>query len=163
MTHYHASPHALSDIITLWPHRSLSQRGFLIVMTAIATLCFIVGTGFFLLGAWPVIGFLGLEFVAVYLAFHYNYRAARAHEQLLIHEKGVDIIRVSPKGSQEHVTLPSLWLTAEVIKGRGRRRTLGLRYHRDFIEIGSFLPPIEKADLQKLINERLAAARLGQT
>ena len=87
MTHYHASPHALSDIITLWPHRSLSQRGFLIVMTAIATLCFIVGTGFFLLGAWPVIGFLGLEFVAVYLAFHYNYRAARAHEQLLIHEK----------------------------------------------------------------------------
>ena len=45
-------------VITLWPYRSLSLRGFRIFMAVLASLMSIIATGFFLLGAWPVIGFL---------------------------------------------------------------------------------------------------------
>ena len=50
-----------SAIIT--PHRSLSGTGFLAVMALVGGFSFIGGMFFFLLGAWPVIGFLGLDVV----------------------------------------------------------------------------------------------------
>ena len=42
-----------------------------------------LGTGLFFLsiGAWPVFGFLGLDVLLIYLAFRWNYRAARAREE----------------------------------------------------------------------------------
>ena len=70
----HAEPTLFSAIIT--PHRSLSGRGFVLVMALVGGLSFIGGMFFFLLGAWPVVGFLGLDVVLVYWAFRANYRAA---------------------------------------------------------------------------------------
>ena len=67
-------PTLFSAIIT--PHRSLSGTGFLVVMALVGGLSFIGGMFFFLLGAWPVIGFLGLDVLLVYWAFRANYRAA---------------------------------------------------------------------------------------
>src|SRR5690606_40066821 len=52
----------------LTPHRSLSPRGFVILMSAIASVAFLAGLTFFLLGAWPVIGFMGLEVLLVWVA-----------------------------------------------------------------------------------------------
>ena len=43
----------------LRPHRSLSPRGFLVLMLAVCAISFAGGLAFFLAGAWPVVGFLG--------------------------------------------------------------------------------------------------------
>ena len=48
--------------VMLVPHRSLGRRGFLLLMAIIAALCFAIGVFFFMLGAWPVLGFVGLDF-----------------------------------------------------------------------------------------------------
>ena len=48
-----AEPTLFSAIIT--PHRSLSGKGFLLVMALVGGLSFIGGVFFFLLGAWPVL------------------------------------------------------------------------------------------------------------
>ena len=42
-------------------HRSLSPSGFLILMIAISLVSFCVGLAFLLMGAWPVMGFFGLD------------------------------------------------------------------------------------------------------
>ena len=76
----HAEPTLFSAIIT--PHRSLSARGFLLVMALVGGMSFIGGMFFFLMGAWPVIGFLGLDVLLVYWAFRANYRAAAAFEEV---------------------------------------------------------------------------------
>ena len=68
--------------MTIWPHRSLSPKGFGIVMGVLAGFLFLIGLGFFLAGAWPVIGFLGLELLVVWGAFKLNYRAARHRETI---------------------------------------------------------------------------------
>ena len=73
---------AVLERLTIWPHRSLSKKGFLILMSVLAGLLFAIGVGFFLAGAWPVIGFLGLELLVVYGAFKLNYRAARRRETI---------------------------------------------------------------------------------
>ncbi|MDB2532086.1 DUF2244 domain-containing protein, partial [Alphaproteobacteria bacterium] len=39
--------------LTIWPHRSLSPKGFAIVIGVLAGLLFTIGLGFFLAGAWP--------------------------------------------------------------------------------------------------------------
>ena len=147
------------DSITLWPHRSLSQRGFAILIAGLGTLAFVIGLGFFLLGAWPVIGFMGLELLVLYVAFRLNYRDGKACEQLLIHADGLDLIRTSPSGKQSHMHFASPWLRAELIPQKGRRKILALRHHHDHHEIGAFLPPAEKKHIHALINERIDAAR----
>ena len=45
----------------LRPHRSLSQRGFWILMGAFAAAMAASSLPFLLLGAWPVVGFMGLD------------------------------------------------------------------------------------------------------
>ena len=149
------------DIITLWPHRSLSQKGFAILLVMLGSLAIAIGLGFFLIGAWPVIGFMGLELGVLYIAFRLNYRDGKACEQLLIHASGIDIIRTTPKGAQMRETLPSLWVDAQVIKQKGRRPILQLRHHHHSYEIGAFLPPAEKKALKAEINQRISDARLN--
>ena len=62
----------------LKPHRSLSSTGFMLVMMALVACSFTAGLAFWLMGAWPVVGFFGLDILLVQLAFRLNYRAARA-------------------------------------------------------------------------------------
>ena len=161
MSHHVTTADSIQDIITIWPHRSLSPRGFTILLGALSAIAFAAGTAFFIIGAWPVIGFLGLEFGVLYFAFKYNYRAAKAYEQLLIHKSGIDIIRICAKGTKQQTSLGSLWLKAEIQKLSGRRKILGLRLHSEFHEIGAFLPPAEKTHLKELINQRIEQARLA--
>ena len=155
----HISSSPIYDVITLWPHRSLSQRGFMILLSALGLLAFVIGLGFFLIGAWPVIGFMGLELGVLYLVFRLNYRDGKASEQLLIHDKGLHLIRISPKGDEKSTSFDSHWLTAEIFPQKGKRKTLALKHHHHIHEIGAFLPPAEKQAVKELINEKLIAAR----
>ena len=100
--------------LTIWPYRSLSKRGFTIVMAVLASLAFCIGLGFFLLGAWPVIGVLGLEILVVWGAFKLNYRAARQRQKLTATERELVIENVAPTGETDIVRMPADWLRVEV-------------------------------------------------
>ena len=54
-------PTTLPFRVVLTPHRSLSKRGFLILMLTLCGVSFIAGLAFLLIGAWPVMGFFGLS------------------------------------------------------------------------------------------------------
>ena len=80
-------------IITLWPYRSLSLQGFRILIAVLASLMSLIGLGFYLIGAWPVVGFLGLEIFIVWYAFKWNYRSGQLVETVAITPQKVDVIR----------------------------------------------------------------------
>src|SRR5688572_18843827 len=67
---------------TLWPYRSLSRRGFNILMAIAGIVSFVFGVVFTSLGAWPVFGFFGLDVLIIFLAFRRNYLDARAFEHI---------------------------------------------------------------------------------
>src|ERR1044072_9734805 len=102
-----SEPTLFSAIIT--PHRSLSGTGFVAVMALIGAMSFIGGMFFFLMGAWPVIGFLGLDVLLVYWAFRANYRAAAAFEEVTVTPSELRLRRVSHRGEIAEGTLNPVW------------------------------------------------------
>ena len=146
-------------IITLWPYRSLSLRGFRILMVVLASLMSIIATGFFLLGAWPVIGFLGAEILIVWFAFKVNYRAGQLVETVEITPNYVQITRTNWRGNETQTCLDSPWVQAELQEEQEHRPKLILRAHAQKMEIGSFMPPIEKDALATALNNALMRAR----
>jgi uncharacterized membrane protein len=157
-----AEPTLFSAIIT--PHRSLSGPGFLAVMALVGGLSFIGGMFFFLLGAWPVIGFLGLDVVLVYWAFRANYRAAAAFEEVTVTPSELRLRRVSHRGEVAEWTLNPLWtkLDRETNEEFGLLKLFlvsrGLKF-----PVAGFLSPKERESFAAALSTSLGEARRGPT
>ena len=67
-------------------------------MALVGGVSFVAGMVFFLLGAWPVVGFLGLDVLLVYWAFRANYRAAAAFEEVTVTPSELRLRQVSHRG-----------------------------------------------------------------
>jgi uncharacterized membrane protein len=155
-------PTLFSAIIT--PHRSLSGTGFLVVMGLVGGLSFIGGLVFFLLGAWPVVGFLGFDVLLVYWAFRANYRAAAAFEQVTVTPSELRLRRVSHRGNVAEWTLNPVWtkLDRESHEEFGLLRLfLVSRGHR--LSIAGFLSPKEKESFAAALSAALGEAKRGPT
>ena len=57
-----------------------------------------IGTVFWVAGAWPVIGFMGLDVALVYIALRLNFRSARATEIISLTRDQLTIRRVDAHG-----------------------------------------------------------------
>ena len=137
------------ETLTIWPHRSLSPRGFLVVMGSLGLLAFCIGLGFFLLGAWPVIGFLGLELLVVWGAFKLNYRAARRRQHVTATAAKLKIENVSPQGRRDTTELPTAWVRVELTPrdepeshSRQRRKVLVRSHGRTAVRLTLSESPI---------------------
>ncbi|MCR9070994.1 MAG: DUF2244 domain-containing protein [Alphaproteobacteria bacterium] len=146
--------------LVLYPHRSLSPSGFLIVMGAVAGLSFAIGLIVFLAGAWPVVGFLGLDVALIYFAFRLNYRAARAHETIRVAAGEVEVVKIDSTGRRRRHVLPSAWLTVTLDeRPRGGTRLI-LRSRGKGLEVGAFLGDDEKCSLADALRDGLRRATL---
>jgi uncharacterized membrane protein len=101
-------PTLFSAILT--PYRSLGGTGFLVLMSLMCGVSFAAGLFFFLLGAWPIVGFLGLDVLLVYAAFRANYRAAAAYESVTMTPSALTVRRVSQRGEVAEWTLNPVWV-----------------------------------------------------
>lgn len=143
----------------LTPHRSLSPRGFLILMTALSLVSFAGGLFFFLVGAWPVVGFLGLDVVLVYIAFRINYRRARMYETLRLTRDTLTVRRVDHRGGETRWRFPPAWLQVLLDDPPTRRNWLTLRSHGRSLAIGGFLTAEERRGLAAALEAALIEAR----
>lgn len=145
----------------LTPHRSLSPRGFVTLMAAISVICFTAGMVFFLAGAWPVMGFFGLDVLLVYTAFKLNYRAARLYETVVIAGDSLTVTRVQPSGVASSWTFNPYWARLELAPGRGRASELSLSSHGRKLVFGSFLTEAEKQDFATALQDALQTSKQG--
>jgi uncharacterized membrane protein len=98
---------------TLIPHRSLGRRGFRILMLAACGATSALSVPFYLMGAWPIVGFLGLDVLAIYVAFRANFRSAGACEHFRLTYFELVFARVSVEGARREWRLPSAWVRLE--------------------------------------------------
>ena len=61
------------------PNRSLSPRGFALMIGALALLNLLIAILFLSMGAAPVPVFLGLDVLAVFIAFQISFRLSLIH------------------------------------------------------------------------------------
>jgi len=143
----------------LMPHRSLSRHGFHMVMLAFAGGSAVIGTGAFLAGAWPVLGFCGLEVLLVYLAFKANFRAARLYETVTLTRDEVLVQRVSPRGDAQRWRFQPAWLRVLMDDPPRHDSQITLRSHGRGLTVGTFLTAHERADFARALQRALVRAR----
>jgi uncharacterized membrane protein len=148
----------------LTPHCSLNRTGFLVLMAFISVVSFATGIAFLLMGAWPVLGFLGLDVLVIYWAFRVNFRRATATEEITVTPSELRVRRVSHRGHVAEWVLNPLWVQLDqkvhaefgierlYLVSRGRR-----------VSIGSFLGADEKASFAKALLAALQTAKRGIT
>jgi uncharacterized membrane protein len=155
-------PELFSALLT--PHRSLNRTGFLVLMAFLSVVSFIAGVAFWLMGAWPVFGFFGLDVLVIWWAFRVNFRRAKASEEIRVTPSELRVRRVSHRGHVVEFVLNPLWVrldqTAHAEFGIEKLYLVSKGRH---VSVGSFLGPDEKASFAKALTAALQAARRGPT
>lgn len=155
-------PSLFSALLT--PYRALDHTGFIILMTLIGGVSFLVGIAFLRMGAWPVFGFLGLDVLAIYLAFKVNFSRANATEEITVTRSELRVRRVDHRGKVSEFVLNPLWvkLDKESDEEFGIERLFLISRGRRFT-IAHFLAPEEKASFAKALMAALHDAKVGPT
>jgi uncharacterized membrane protein len=139
----------------LTPHRSLSLKGYHVLMAAFVAANMAIAAHFIAHGAFPVVGFLGLDVLALWLALRASYRSARLAEHVRVGADQLHLARLSPKRTEQWVVSP-LW--ARVAAGpAGVRVTSG----GGALSLGAFLSPDEQTEFAAALRAALEAARRG--
>ena len=143
----------------LMPHRSLSPRGFRVLMGALVAASCAIGTLFLTLGAWPVVGYFGLDVLLVWLAFRASFRSGRGYERLRLTTAELAVARVIPGRPPRHWSFQPLWLQVEIDDPPRHDSPLILRSHGRTLAIGAFLTPEERLEVARALRQALARWR----
>lgn len=147
---------------TITPHRSLGQNGFRLVMTLVCVAGVISSVPFVLLGAWPVAGFFGLDILGLYIAFHLNFRHARAFERIVVTPLEIFLRKVSHHGREAVWRSNPAWTKLE----RKTDEDYGLLQLRltsrgRSVAVASELSPHEREGFAEALGSALASAKRG--
>jgi len=144
----------------LVPHRSLGQRGFVILMGLLVACWLFYGGLFLAMGAWPIFGFLGLDVLGLWLAFRWNYRAARVREEVSVSRSALDILKVAPSGRSEQHHFNPFWARFEVARHAEIGITgMAVADRARSVPVGAFLNPDDRESFATAFGSALATAK----
>lgn len=145
---------------TLTPHRSLSRRGFRFVIALAVVLASIPGMVFFSLGAWPVIGFMGLDVLLIWWALGASMNDSRKYEQVTLWPDQLEFRQVSGRGREQTLRFAPSSVKLVIDRDINERTTaLHLRTADSDTELGAFLHPDDKTSFAKVFGKALKKAR----
>ena len=139
---------------SLSPHRSLSPEGFKWVIRGAVAANLVIGVPMMILGAWPVMGFMGLDIWLLRWLFKRSYLDAWRSETLVLTDSELLVDRVAPDGEREEHRLDAYWIRLDVTEERLVVVSKGNR-----LVIGRFLSPDARLQLAGQLNAALADMR----
>lgn len=139
---------------------SASPLQLALVFASIVLLSFVIGVAFAAAGLWLVLPFVGLELLAVGLAFFCYGRHAADYERI---EVDADQVRIERHDGRAVVTerLPAPWARVEVDAAAGGGRAplrLYLAAHGARVEIGRHLAEARRGQLAQELRQALQSA-----
>ena len=145
---------------TLTPHRSLSPRGKRVVIGLIAALALVPGIVFYVAGAWPVVGFMGLDVVAIWVALTVSMRGGKAYEVVTLWPGTLELKKVDAKGTEDVQTFSPFAVRFVIDRDFNERVTgLWLKERDERTALGAFLSAEEKLSFSKAFGTALRKAR----
>jgi uncharacterized membrane protein len=139
----------------LLPHRSLPSRNFHLLMGLLGLVSVAVGVAFVSIGAWPVIGFFGLDVALFYLAFRLNYRSARQSETIRLADDVFSVERIGIRGEQRSWRFQPYWVRVVLEERSDSSNRLLVASHGRSMVIGDFVPPAARRELAVTIRQAL--------
>ena len=147
-------------VLSLWPYRSLSNRGF---AWFIGTTCALVAVPLLTLLGSPVIWFL-LPFFTVtvgltWVLLRRSWRTGDLVEELRLAPGQIRLDRRDPDGTRRDWEANPYWVRVAMHDGHPVENYLTLRGGPREVEIGAFLTPDERAELRPELEHALDAVR----
>jgi uncharacterized membrane protein len=150
-------PIYMDAVIT--PNRSLSERGF-VVLIGIVTLANCASAAVFIaMGATFVPIFLGLDLLAVIVAFLVSFRAARNVERVQVTASEVRVVHETPKASTVIWESPTAFTRVAVDKEDERTVGLRLALSGREVAVAVALSPRERAEFAQALERAIWQAR----
>ena len=143
----------------LEPPRSLSPRGFNRVMLGLGALSFLVGLAFLLTGAYPVVGFMGLEILALWLVFKASFRAQSARTYVQVTAEAVTVRKVDGWGRERQAKVASHFARVEFDRAAHSVNALRIAASDKAYALGEFLTPRERESFARRLDAALGEAR----
>ena len=142
------------------PPRSLTARGFRVFAALLALFATVQATMFLMIGAWPIVPFLGVElgFALALVAIHVRGAARMVEVVMLTHDRLV-VTRTDARGRREEVVLDPYWARTIYRPDPAHAGVLRLESRGRSAEVGQQLGAEEKASLHEALTSALARAR----
>lgn len=131
----------------------------MLLMGAFGFVSFAAGLAFVASGAWPVMGFFGLDVALLWLAFKLNYRSGRVHEYIDLTPDLLRITRVDTSGRGEAFDFNPYWVRVALAEWPDGRTDLRLTSHGREFPFGRFLNDDERREFAGMLRDALSANR----
>jgi uncharacterized membrane protein len=144
------------------PNRSLSQRGFIILISVITAANAASAAMFVKLGATFVLPFLGIDVLAIAVAFFVSYRSGRVIERVQVSMSDVRVTFEGPRGAHVVWESPTAFTRVTTERDEDDRVTalrLALSGRQRDVALG--LSPGERAVFGQALEEAIWRARRG--
>ena len=150
--------HTYMDAV-ITPHRSLSERGF-IVLIAVVTIANCCSAAVFLaMGATLVPIFVAIDVIAVLIAFMASFRASKRVERVLVTARDVRVTHETPTSSRVVWESPTAFTRVAVEKDEERTVGVNLMLSGREIPVAVALSPRERGEFAQALQQAIWEAR----
>jgi len=143
----------------IWPNRSLSRRGLYVLLGFFAIYNTVVAMFLLFVGAFPVPVFLGIDFLAVVIAFHVSNRRARDAERVKVSADTVQVSRDERGRTATVWTSPTAFTHVAMAADDEDRPEVQIRLSGRSLVVGQALSPKERADFARALERAIRCAR----
>ena len=142
------------------PHRSLTDRGFVILISVVTLANCASAAVFVSMGAFLVPFFLGIDVLAVVVAFMASFRAARQVERVQVTAREIVVTHEAPNWSKVVWESPTAFTRVSVETEDDRTVGLRLALSGKEVAVAQALSPRERGEFAKALQQAIRDARL---
>ena len=153
-------PFFMDAVIT--PNRSLSRKGFIILISVMTAINAVTAFGFYAIGAAPIPFFLGFDLLAVVVAFAVSRRAG-TDERIQVTAEEVRVLMRSREGDEKIVwTSPTAFTQVDLAGDAGDATDLSLRLSGRRLPVAKTLSRPERLAFAQALHDAIRRARNGE-
>jgi len=141
------------------PNRSMNRQGLYVLMGLMIAFNLMVALFLLVLGAPPVLPFLGLDVLALWLALRASDRAARRVERVQVTAEAVTVSREDEKGARTVWTSPTAFTRVDVDQPGEHETRVRLMIYRKRFTLARSLSPDERMNFANALQDAIRAAR----
>jgi uncharacterized membrane protein len=145
--------------LTIAPNAPASPWPMRLVVLSLAAISFMTGLAFWHLGAWPIIGFFGLDILLVILAFRLSARRMHYREEVRVGPEDLQVAKIAPSGQTAWWRLPTAWTQVRLIDDGPRGERLVLSSHGQGLALADCLIPDERKRVAEALKSALNTVR----
>jgi len=145
------------------PNRSLSERGFIVLISIVTAANVASAAVFVKLGATFVPIFLGVDLLAVLVAFLVSFQAGKRIERVRVTSRDVRVLQETPKWSRVIWESPTAFTRVRVEKDEGRAVALKLALSGRELDVAVALSPRERAEFAQALERAIWRAKRERT